>query len=311
MRDISSVWGRIGFSAEREADGKFLRMSHAPMSERLFVYGTLRTPVGGPPGDTHYHAHISTGISGASSGALANAELVDFGSYPGVGPGNGVVRGEVFTISEDVLDIADQVEGHPDFYERRIEVITLDDGTSTEAWVYWAPEDLLRDPDNPRIASGDWFDRERRSTFPSPIELSEEPDVVRGFERLGAARDSWLSTVRTDGRPHSVPMWHVIVGNRLYYCTYTSAVKLANIAKTPHVVVSHPDPQDVAIIDGWAIEAPHLLDALAPFFLEKYDWDFGRNDFEGEWTAIEVTPRVLRTWQDEHSHRRWNIGTDH
>ena len=102
-------------------------------------------------------------------------------------------------------------------------------------------------------------------------------------------------------------MWHVVVGNRVYFSTMSTAVKLVNIARTPDVVIAHPDPQDVVIIDGWAIEASHLRDALAPLFLEKYDWDFDSDDYRGEWVMVEVTPQVLRTWQNEDTHQRWRL----
>lgn len=277
------------------------------MTNRLFVYGTLRTPHGGPPDDTHYHPQIRDGIESAASATLADAELVDFGAYPGVGPGSGVVRGEVFTVSDETLAIADKIESHPDFYERRLESVILDDGSSVQAWVYWAPESLLRDPDNPRIDSGDWFDRAPRANFPAPLEIPDVPVLRRGFERLADAEYTWFTTVHRDGRPHNVPMWHVVVGNRIYFATMSTAIKLVNIATTPDVVVAHPDPQDVVIVDGWAIEAPHLRKSLAPLFLEKYGWDIDGDDFTGEWVMVEVTPQVVRTWYDESSHQRWKL----
>lgn len=278
------------------------------MTTSLFVYGTLRQPAGGPPGDTHFHHAIADGVLSAQPASLPKAQLVDFGAYPGVGPGDGVVRGEVFTIEESTLLIADQIEGHPAFYERRQETVVLDSGGTAKAWVYWAPESLLSDPTNRRIESGDWFDRERSTGLPAPLALPADEQVVAGFDRLIEADYSWLSTVHPDGRPQSTPMWHLVVGNRVYFVTTTSSVKVANVAANPHVVVTHPDPQDVAIVDGWAIEAPHLLLVLAPLLLKKYDWDIAGDDFDGEWTVIEVTPQVLRMWKDQHTHRRWELG---
>jgi len=242
------------------------------------------------------------------SGSLADAVLVDFGSYPGVGRGEGSVRGEVFTVSVDTLALADQIEGHPDFYERRLEVIALDDGGAVEAWVYWAPESLLADSNNRRILSGDWFERHRVTDFAAPLELPDEPTVIRGFDRLEESQYSWFSSVRQDGRPHLVPMWHVVVGNRLYFATMTPSIKLDNIARTPQVVITHPDPQDVVIIDGWAIEANHLRPVLQPLFATKYDWDFDSDKFDGEWVMIEVTPQIVRTWTNQDTHQRWKIG---
>lgn len=132
----------------------------------LFVYGTLRLPAGGPAGDTCNHPHISDLITSAISGRLEGAELHDFGSYPGVYPGDGVVLGEVFEMSEMALVVTDRIERHPDFYTRRLErVFGGTHGDELDAWVYWAPAELH--DTGSRVRSGDWLDRVRQADFPS------------------------------------------------------------------------------------------------------------------------------------------------
>lgn len=276
---------------------------------QLFVYGTLRSPVGGPPGDTHYHGRIAAGISARAAGSLERASLTDCGAFPAIGPGDGRVRGEVFTVTDAALLDADVIEGHPDFYERRVETIDLDDGSTTQAWVYWAPESLLEAPGHRPIPSGDWFDRDRITHLPPAVDLPSNPVVQRAFERLEKSSCSWFATVRADGRPHLVPMWHVLLSNRFYLVAREDSVKVRNVARSPHVVLTLPDPDDVAIIDGWAIEAPHVLDFIAPLFVEKYDWD-PRTDrtYPGTQTVIEVTPTVIRAWgDDDKAMGRWEI----
>ena len=277
---------------------------------QLFVYGTLRTPAGGPPGDTHYHERIADGITSRATGVLRRARLVDCGAFPAVGLGDGAVRGEVLTIDDQTLADADLIEGHPDFYERRVETIELDDGGTTEAWVYWAPESLLAAPEHRPIPTGDWFNRERTAQLPAEVDLGGESHVERAIARLADAECSWLSTVRKDGRPHVIPMWHVEAGNRFYLSAREDSVKVRNVARNPHVVLSLPDPDDVAIVEGWAIEAPHLFDLIAPLFSEKYDWDPRTDDtYPGPKTLIEVTPQIVRAWGDsEVQMQRWTIG---
>ena len=109
--------------------------------------------------DTHFHARIADGISSAWSATLPGAELFDLGSYPGIGRGESNVAGEVFEVSSPVLQTADEIEGHPDFYLREIETVVLADGNEREAWVYWTPQGLLAN--SLTIPSGDWFDRPR------------------------------------------------------------------------------------------------------------------------------------------------------
>jgi gamma-glutamylcyclotransferase (GGCT)/AIG2-like uncharacterized protein YtfP len=78
--------------------------------------------------------------------------MVDLGYFPGViqSPESyTAIHGEVYEVTPDVLQELDFLEGHPDFYERR--VVTLEDGT--EAWVYLLPNEFL---DRPTVDSGDW-----------------------------------------------------------------------------------------------------------------------------------------------------------
>lgn len=147
----------------------------------LFVYGTLRRPAGGPDADTHYHHRIADTIEVAQKATLFGAAIYDFGSYPGVGPAesSASVRGEVFEVTDEGLAIADEIEGHPTFYERREATVVLDNGMGGAAWVYWAPDVLL--PKGTIIDSGDWFDRpDRESTSSIEQQLAEERAQVEG-----------------------------------------------------------------------------------------------------------------------------------
>ena len=145
----------------------------------LFVYGTLRRPAGGPAADTHYHAQIADTIEVAQMATMFGAALYDFGPYPGIGPAesSASVRGEVFEVTDEGLAIADEIESHPEFYERRQSTVVLDNGAGGAAWVYWAPDELLAD--GTLIASGDWFDRTPISTG-----LSIEEQLAAERERL-------------------------------------------------------------------------------------------------------------------------------
>ncbi|MFL5738108.1 MAG: pyridoxamine 5'-phosphate oxidase family protein [Actinomycetota bacterium] len=65
------------------------------------------------------------------------------------------------------------------------------------------------------------------------VPIAERPDIERSYgvpegpeglltfdrvrERLANSRNYWLSTVRTDGRPHAVPVWGVLVEDRMHF----------------------------------------------------------------------------------------------
>lgn len=278
-------------------------------SLRLFVYGTLRRPAGGPDSDTHYHSRIQSEIIDATSGTLDGAALVDCGAFPAICPGDGMVQGEVLTVTDEALAIADLIEGHPGFFTRRLETIRLDDGSTTEAWAYWAPASLLRTPSRRDIASGDWFLRERLTRYPTPVGLPEDQHLGRALDRLRSAPSNWLTTVRADGQPQPMPIRKVMAGNRIYLVVPKGSPMLTNIARRPQVVVTLPDPSDVVIVEGWAIEAVHLLDLVATQMIDTYGWDPRSevNPDDAPMVVIEVTPRVIKACPEGAEPRTWQL----
>lgn len=143
---------------------------------RLFVYGTLRRPTGGPPADSYYHERIASAIVSAEAARLPNAVLWDFGAYPGVAPGDSTVIGDLFEMNQEALAITDQIEDHPNFYTRRVEAVEIRDERTVDAWVYWAPPAMLASA--ARIESGDWYNRPPRQT-PAMIEEQLADDRSR------------------------------------------------------------------------------------------------------------------------------------
>ena len=129
-----------------------------PPTVLLFVYGTLRTPVGGPAADTRNYEFVADHVVSSTLAVLHDAELLSFIHYPGTRRGEGSVIGELLELTDEGLEITDEIESHPDFFERQLASVETNEAIC-EAWVYWAPDQLLEA--GQRIASGDWFDRDR------------------------------------------------------------------------------------------------------------------------------------------------------
>ena len=275
--------------------------------EHVFVYGTLRPPKPDTPEvDTRYYPQIASYIQAVTPARVLEAELYDLGTYPAARPGDNVIQGDLLTVDSQALIIMDRIEGHPTFF-RRAKVLTHDSETgSTEAWIYWAPEGLTLG--KPRIPQGDWL--QRPAEYETPL-LDEEaiedqseidPTLRALVQRFAESQCSWLSTVRPDGRVHSTPIWHVWYRGRAYVVTVSSAVKTVNIVRNPSVVITHPDPTDSVIIEGWATPAGAMEQQLQPLFKAKYDWDISTDaDYD---TIIEITPTKLMAW-GEHGQGRW------
>lgn len=262
----------------------------------LFVYGTLRPPRPDTPSpDVRYFPAIADYIRSHQPATLANAALYDLGAYPAATPGDGVIQGDLLLVDEAALPIADRIEGHPAYYCRAQVTVQTATG-AVEAWIYWAPAGLT--DGRQRITNGDWFQRHLApATVAAPTPLPDatvDPVLRTSVKRFADEPCSWLSSVRPDGRAHSAPVWHVWYQGRAYVVTPAQSVKVNNIAENPNVVITHPDPMNALIIEGWATAANHLRQALRPLFLEKYNWDLaGDNSHD---TVLEITPTKLLAW---------------
>jgi uncharacterized pyridoxamine 5'-phosphate oxidase family protein len=116
--------------------------------------------------------------------------------------------------------------------------------------------------------------------------------------RLSRESTIWLSTVRSDGRPHLAPLWYVWVNGKLYVCTGRETQKFANLVQNQNVALALPDAANVIIIEGEAHTAERaLIEPLAEHFYHKYEWDF-RYDDTADWRLIEITPFKIMAWGD-------------
>lgn len=275
--------------------------------EYVFVYGTLRPPKPDTPeDDTRYYPQIAPHIHTVTPAHVLEADLYDLGTYPAARPGNNVIHGDLLTVQPQALTIMDRIEGHPIFFRRARVLAHNTESSSTEAWIYWAPEGLTLG--KPRIPQGDWLQRPAEYEVLLPDEeVSDnqskiDPTLQALIQRFAEAQCSWLNTVRPDGRAHSAPIWHVWYRGRAYVVTLSSAVKTGNILNNPGVVITHPDPIDSIIIEGWATSAGAMEQQLQPLFKAKYDWDISTDsDYD---TIIEITPTKLIAW-GKYGQGRW------
>lgn len=93
-------------------------------------------------------------------------------------------------------------------------------------------------------------------------------------ERLRSDKVIWLTSVRPDGRPHSVIVWFYWNGTDILIFSKPNNQKLRNIKQNPHVLLALDNTKgggDVITIDGTA----ELLDAktvnvVDPEYVQKY-----------------------------------------
>ncbi len=111
----------------------------------LFVYGTLKRG-----GSRHWILEDFPFLGRARAKGFV---LYDLGPYPAMVPEDGLVYGEVYEVSEEILRDLDWVEGVPVLYRRELIEVVFEDGTPLKAWAYIYNGNVKG---YPRIEDGEW-----------------------------------------------------------------------------------------------------------------------------------------------------------
>ena len=101
----------------------------------VFVYGTLQTG--------QYNNYLLRTSQCLDEGEAEGLTLYSMGGFPAAvrsAENDHTVVGELWQVDDDVLDILDQLEGHPNWYERQLWNVRVETGDLLEAWVYLMPE---------------------------------------------------------------------------------------------------------------------------------------------------------------------------
>ena len=97
---------------------------------KVFVYGTLKSG-----GSIRGLSNFGDGavIVGKAKTTYPDYKMLDLGAFPGVFlNGKHHIVGEVWEISDEVMEQLDAIEGYPDFYNRQVTHTT-----QGKAWMYY------------------------------------------------------------------------------------------------------------------------------------------------------------------------------
>ncbi|OLT28298.1 pyridoxamine 5'-phosphate oxidase [Actinomadura sp. CNU-125] len=91
-------------------------------------------------------------------------------------------------------------------------------------------------------------------------------------ERMRAARNFWLCTVRPDGRPHAMPVWGAWSGEALMFSSAVPSRKMVNLRTNPNVVVTTEAAENPVVIEGRAevVTEPRTLQRFIDLVNSKY-----------------------------------------
>ena len=129
---------------------------------------------------------------------------------------------------------------------------------------------------------------------------------VRAERRLREEKIAWLTTVRSDGQPQSVPVWFLWDGASFLIYSQPGRQKLRNIGRVPRVGLhlnSNDRGGDVVRVEGTA----EILDGFPPAsevgdYVEKYRESIARIGFDPDGfartysVALRVTPTRWVVW---------------
>ena len=129
---------------------------------------------------------------------------------------------------------------------------------------------------------------------------------ARAERRLREEEVAWLTTVRSDGQPQSVPVWFLWDGETFLIYSRPDRQKLKNVARNPRVHLnlnSNDHGGDVVRAEGTVVVAEDAPPANGvPEYLEKYRAAITRIGYDPDGFArdysvpLRVTPTRWQVW---------------
>jgi hypothetical protein len=121
-------------------------------------------------------------------------------------------------------------------------------------------------------------------------------------QRLSEAKNYWLSSVRPNGRPHTIPRWGVFLEGKFYYDGSPETRHARNLVANPYVTLHLESGDQAVIAEGISAPAgkpaPELAEKLAAAYCAKYE-PHGYAPKPNQWDEgglYVFTPRKVLAW---------------
>lgn len=120
------------------------------MTYSVAVYGSLRQGLG----NHRLLEHVTRFKKGLT---IPEFIMYSLGGFPAIVPGpGGPVTVEVYEVDASTFRRLDGLEGYPNFYDRKVVEVQVEDGSVQEAWIYFMHEDNHY-IGNEVVTSNDWL----------------------------------------------------------------------------------------------------------------------------------------------------------
>jgi len=143
-----------------------------------------------------------------------------------------------------------------------------------------------------------------RPTFPPGYADNPSSEVSWEYveQKLSAAKNYWLCSVRPEGRPHCVPRWAVYVDGLIYYDGSPETRHARNLVQNPQVSLHLESGDEAIILEGESRPADKPSAQLAQRLSAAYKAKYAGHGYAPEpdqWDEgglYVFTPRQCLAW---------------
>lgn len=135
-----------------------------------------------------------------------------------------------------------------------------------------------------------------------------KPNNAHVEQRLREELMVWFTTVRADGRPHTVPVWFLWDGDAFLIFSQPGNLKIRNLQRNPHVTLAldgTKQGEDVVIVEGEAeLLSEPSRNVIVPAYGEKYASEIqaigvAADAFLDDYSQpIRIKPTKFIAWED-------------
>jgi Pyridoxamine 5'-phosphate oxidase len=113
-------------------------------------------------------------------------------------------------------------------------------------------------------------------------------------DRLKKSHNYWVTTVRPDGRPHSMVLWGLWMDGGFYFSTGRKSRKAKNLEENRHCVIATEKANEAVIVEGMAEEVMDV--AGRRNFLRIYErkYKFDMSSFEADIVNLKEPIYLVR-----------------
>ena len=107
-----------------------------------------------------------------------------------------------------------------------------------------------------------------------PKDLKGSVSWAWAKKRLTDSHNYLITTVRPDGRPHTMIVWGIWLDNAYYFSTGSTTRKAQNLAANPNCVVCNENVEEAVLVEGKAqpLKVAAIPKRAFPLYFKKYGW---------------------------------------